>query len=66
MSIPDLAFKQINSRSRSNKVDSMTSSVVAELLDFESVIQGKKTPACSAEDALNSMLLVERLYDSLT
>lgn len=75
LSIPDLAFWSYgeadpswDSRLQADqiKLDSMTSSVVAELLDFESVIQGKKTPACSAEDALNSMLLVERLYDSLT
>ena len=75
LSIPDLAFwsygnteASSDSRLQLEKIKSNTSvgSVVPELLDFESVIQDKKTPVCSGEDALSSMRLVETLYDRLS
>lgn len=75
LSIPDLAFwsygdKDASWESRLGvkkiKSDSAVSAVIAELLDFECVIHDKKVPVCSGEDALISMRLIERLYDSLT
>lgn len=75
LSIPDLAFWSYgdseaswDSRLQVEKIKSnpSISSVVAELLDFECVIQSNKTPVCSGDDALSSMRLVEKLYDSLT
>ena len=75
LSIPDLAFWSYgnteaswDSRLQIEKIQSnaRVSSVVAELFDFESVIQGKKTPVCSGEDALSSIRLVETLYDRLS
>jgi predicted dehydrogenase len=75
LSIPDLALWSYGEREASwdsrlqvekIKSNSSVGSVVAELLDFESVIQDKKVPVCSGEDALNSMRLVEMLYDRLS
>ena len=75
LSIPDLAFWSYgnteaswDSRLQVKKIKSnaRVGSVVAELLDFECVIQDNKTPVCSGEDALSSMRLVETLYDSLS
>ena len=48
------------------KSNARVGSVVAELFDFEYVIQDKKTPVCSGEDALSSIQLVETLYDRLS
>jgi len=75
LSIPDLAFWSYgnteaswDSRLQVDKIksDARVGSVVAELFDFEYVIQGKKTPVCSGEDALSSIRLVETLYDRLS
>lgn len=75
LSIPDLAFWSYghnkaswDSRLQVEKIKSNAGvgSVVAELFDFENVIQDKKTPVCSGEDALSSIQLVETLYDRLS